>query len=307
MLLVCTKGGARILTYEMTVVLVSIPFVSFVAWRAPAFGLSRNKAFLMATFLCLLEMIFPWVLRTSWTIWWILSIMIIIAIGLLYPAIIQMKRNNKVVIPEMNLIIESKVDDEVIPKILRDSICKALPETFDVLESEAHEEKSDVFDNEALQEKFDALEDIALQENFVALENEALPEKLDEVENEAPPETFDELEDKTPYEENPNPVDESVSIEDLIELGFQEKNLSNSELAAHYFSRALDREPAPDLALYLIMDCYWLWNDLGERDHTLTQIQAYISKYLPQFNPTQRHQFDAWMTKEKIYQHREII
>ncbi|HUS88900.1 MAG TPA: hypothetical protein VMW91_05940, partial [Desulfosporosinus sp.] len=74
----------------------------------------------------------------------------------------------------------------------------------------------------------------------------------------------------------------------------------NFEQAASYFSRALSQDPIPDLAFSLIIDCYWLWNNLGERDYALTQLQTYVQKYLPLFNTELRLQFDTWMVKEDL-------
>ncbi|MDP4158411.1 MAG: hypothetical protein Q8911_01430 [Bacillota bacterium] len=90
-------------------------------------------------------------------------------------------------------------------------------------------------------------------------------------------------------------------IDQLIDQGFKEKYSDNLDKAVDLFSKALSLDPIPDLALYLIIDCYWLWNNLGERDYALTQLQVYIERYLPQFNSDLRHQFDTWMTQENIY------
>lgn len=91
-----------------------------------------------------------------------------------------------------------------------------------------------------------------------------------------------------------------LPIDELIDLGFKEKDLENFEQAASYFSHALSLDPRPDLAFSLIIDCYWLWNNLGERDYALTHLQTYIQKYLPLFNTELRLQFDTWMVKEDL-------
>lgn len=91
-----------------------------------------------------------------------------------------------------------------------------------------------------------------------------------------------------------------LSLDELLDLGFQEKQAENFEKAASYFSLALSKDPIPDLAFSLIIDCYWLWNNLGERDSARTQLQTYIRKYLPLFNTELRLQFEAWMVKENL-------
>ena len=91
-----------------------------------------------------------------------------------------------------------------------------------------------------------------------------------------------------------------LPIEELIDLGFKEKRSENFEQAASYFCHALSQDPIPDLAFSLIIDCYWLWNNLGERDYALTQLRDYVQKYLPLFNTKLRLQFDVWMVKEDL-------
>lgn len=104
------------------------------------------------------------------------------------------------------------------------------------------------------------------------------------------------IEEKSPWEEKVF----KLSMENLLDLGFQEKQAENFEKAASYFYQALSKDPLPDLAFSLIIDCYWLWNNLGERDSARTQLQTYIRKYLPLFNTELRLQFEAWMVKEDL-------
>ena len=91
-----------------------------------------------------------------------------------------------------------------------------------------------------------------------------------------------------------------LTINELIDLGFSEKYLNNYENAASYFARALSKDPSPDLAFSLIIDCYWLWNSLGERDDAILQLQTYVQKYLPLFNTALRLEFDTWIMKGNL-------
>ena len=89
-------------------------------------------------------------------------------------------------------------------------------------------------------------------------------------------------------------------MEELIELGFREKYAENAEQAATCFFQALKKDPAPDLACSLIMECFGLWSTLGKRDVALNELQTYIQKYILLFNKDIRFQFYAWMMKENI-------
>lgn len=102
-------------------------------------------------------------------------------------------------------------------------------------------------------------------------------------------------------DKSPNSLDNVISLEELIDLGFKAKHVDNFEQAAYYFSRALALDPKPDIAFYLILDCYWLWGNLGERKYALTQLDEYVETYLPRFDSELRHQFADWMTREDIH------
>ena len=91
-----------------------------------------------------------------------------------------------------------------------------------------------------------------------------------------------------------------LPIEELIDWGFKEKHSENFGQAASYFSHALDQGPTPDLAFSLIMDCYWLWNNIGEHDYAVTQLKPHVQKYLLIFNTELLLQFDTWIIKEDL-------
>ena len=202
------EGGARILAYEIAVLLVSLPFITFLTWRARVLGLKRRNAFIITVYLCGNVMLFPWALRLGWTYWWILAIIVLFISAVLWPKLLRDKSKH-------SEKVETNSKEEAIEAI-----------------------KASVF------------------------------------------------------------VPDPLSVEDLIDLGFQEKQSENFRQAAVYFIHALSQNPPPDLAFYLIIDCYWLWNKLGERDYALTELQTYTQMYLPLFSPELRFQFDTWRVKE---------
>ena len=249
------KGGTRILAYEITVILGSIPFITFLTCRARVLGLSKRNAFLIAFFLSGGVMLFPWALRSGWTIWWILSIFILIISGTLWPEVQRAKTKNKAIASKINVHVENHSSEEIVPQIHVNTV-----ETVEAIEA------------------VELVELVEAVEAVLAIDTVSLESTIN----------IKEYSILTP-------------IDKLIDLGFKEKCSENFEQAAVYFSRALSLDPMPDLAFYLIMDCYWLWNNLGKRDYALTQLQGSVHKYLPQFNTQLRHQFDAWMKKEDIH------
>ena len=222
------KGGTRILAYEITVFLGSIPFITFLTWQARVLGLNKRHAFYITVYLCGDVMLFPWALRLGWINGWILSIMVLFLSSILWPKVLLNTTEDNVLIPKINVYAENIGNEEISEQI-----------QVNVVEPE----------------------------NPVNMEEKIL----------------------------------MLPIDELIDLGFKEKYAENFDQAALYFSRALSQDPIPDLAFSLIIDCYWLWNNLGERDYALTQLQIYVQKYLPLFNPVLRNQFDTWMVKEDLH------
>ncbi|MCB8816649.1 hypothetical protein [Desulfosporosinus shakirovi] len=107
-------------------------------------------------------------------------------------------------------------------------------------------------------------------------------------------------EERAVEEESICDSEKALSIDELIDLGFKEKNLENFQQAACYFFRALALNPMPDLALCLIMDCYWLLNNLGERDYAITELKIHVKTNISRFDPVLQHRFVTWMIKENL-------
>lgn len=235
------KEGGRILAYEITVILGCIPFVIFLTWQAPAFGLTRRSALLIAIGLCGDVMLFNWAFRSEWKILWLFSIVFFFFLGLLLPKVQKTKSKDNALAPKIDVYTENISKDEIIS-----------------------------------------------QRHMTALSTENI-------------EILEEFRELTLVNEPSEVLKGSTPIDELVEQGFIEKSADNFERATYFFTKALSLDPIPDLAFYLIIDCYWLWNNLGKRDYALTQLQAYILKYSPQFNPELRHQFDAWMMEENIH------
>ena len=246
-------------------ILGSIPFVTILTWRARDFGLTRRSAFLITLFLCGEVMLFPMILRSGWIIWWSLSIILLILLVLLCSKAQKTK------------IIKAKAETETKDETLTSqiSICT---------ENFSKEERSG---------------ESVLEELGEERSGESVLEELGE--ERSGESVLEELREERSGESVLEEPDKDTLIEQLIEQGFEAKYSDNLDQAVNLFSKALSLDPIPDLALYLIIDCYWLWNNLGERNYAQTQLQVYIRKYLPQFNSDLRNQFDAWMTKENLH------
>ena len=165
---------------------------------------------------------FPRAFRSGWTAWWILSVIILIISGILWPGL--------------------QID-------------------------------KDTLNNQDAIDDINNLEEVIIEEEVIVEEEVIIEEEV---------------------------IENSLTIDELIDLGFNEKYSKNFQKAAYYFFSALALGPTPDLAFYLIIDCYWLLNNLEERDYALTELKVYIQKYLSQFNPELRHRFDAWIAKENL-------
>ncbi|MFZ3131619.1 MAG: hypothetical protein WA125_11095 [Desulfosporosinus sp.] len=235
-------GETRILAYEITVFLGSIPFITFLTWRAGVMGLNKRSALLITVYLCGDVMLFPWALRFGWINWWVLSIIVLFVGIILWPKVlIKNRTKDNIIASEINGYAEKNSNEEIIEQTQANTV--------------------------------EMIEMIEIVEIVEMVETESLVNTEEII---------------------------MISIDELIDLGFKEKHADNLEQAASYFSQALSQDPIPDLAFSLIIDCYWLWNNLGKRGYALAQLQTYFQKYLPLFNTELRVQFDTWMAKEDI-------
>lgn len=220
------KGGTRILVYEITVFLGSVPFIIFLTWRARVWGLNTKCVFFITVYLCVDVMLFAWALRLGWIYWWILSVIVLFMSSILWLKILINKTKDNVSSSKINVDVESDSQELIEPT------------QMSVIEPESPVNR----------------------EEKVCL----------------------------------------LSIDELLDLGFQEKQAENLEKAASYFSQVLSKDLLPDLAFSLIIECYWLWNNLGERDFANTQLQTHIKKYYPLFNTELRLQFETWKVKQDL-------
>lgn len=92
-----------------------------------------------------------------------------------------------------------------------------------------------------------------------------------------------------------------IDVESLIDLGFEAKNNGHWLEAAEFFSRALALRPSPDLALYLLMDIYWLTSVVGRKEYGKEQLRIFGREYYHKFSLELRQQFLNWLEKENLH------
>ncbi|WP_407308630.1 hypothetical protein [Desulfosporosinus sp. SB140] len=276
------EGGTHILAYEIMVFLGSIPFIAFMIWRAAIWGLTKRSAFFIGLFLCGDVMVFPRALQSGRVSWWLISIAILIIAGASWPSIMKVMINHKKYSQTDNYaetknnqhiaeqIKSNLINSEIIDNVIETEIVDL--ESTGALESPEMIDKAELnmLDNAELQtiDRFEELHMIA--------ENEELASSV--------------FEDSS----------DVLSLDELLELGFNEKYSENFAQAATYFMRALALEPGPDMAFYLILDCHWLWKNIGETNDALPRIMVYAKKYFPQFSADLQRQFEVWLMKEDL-------
>ncbi|WP_298199726.1 hypothetical protein [Desulfosporosinus sp.] len=217
------------------------------------------RAFTISVLLCCAVLLFPLALRSGWTTWWILSVLILIISATIWSKIqlYRNTRNNK----ELQDVHEAiSVNSEI-----------------EITVEKEPEEETITVKKELVEEETITVEKELVEEEMIIIEEELAVE-----------------------EESIFDSENMLSIDELIDLGFKEKNLENFQQAAFYFFRALALNPMPDLALCLIMDCYWLLNNLGERDYAITELKIHVKTNISRFNPELQHRFDTWMIKENL-------
>ncbi|KJR44719.1 hypothetical protein UF75_4897 [Desulfosporosinus sp. I2] len=294
----------------------------------------------MAFFLCCVVLLFPWALRTERIIWWILSILFFVIIGTLWPIlrINKDKSQNDAICLEQNRseenidiqerIAERQKDQDYTGELQEEQMSIAEPqeEQMSIVEpqeeqmsiAEPQEEQMSIVEPqeeqmsiaEPQEEQMSIAEPQEEQVSIVELQEEQVSIVEPQEEQVSIVELHEELVEIDTTLNNtealaltllePFPELNIISLEELIDLGFKAKHSDNFEQAAFYFSKALSLDPVPDIAFYLILDCYWLWNNLDEREYALSQLDGIIKRYLPRFNSELSHQFNVWMTKENI-------
>ncbi|SHH89781.1 hypothetical protein [Desulfosporosinus lacus] len=204
-------------------------------------------------------------------------------------------RNNKE-LQDVHEVIS--VNSEIEIKIMDEK--EAVEEETITDEKEAVEEETITDEKEAVEEETITVEKEAVEEETITDEKEAVEEETITDEKEPEEEMIIIEEELAVEEESICDSENALSIDELIDLGFKEKSLENFQQAAFYFFRALALNPMPDLALCLIMDCYWLLNNLGERDYAITELKIHVKTNISRFNPELQHRFDTWMIKENL-------
>ncbi|MHB8076959.1 MAG: hypothetical protein ACYDGZ_24805 [Desulfosporosinus fructosivorans] len=324
------KGGTRILAYEITVFWGSIPFIAFLTWRAKFWGLNERTTFSITVYLCADVMLLPWALRSGWISWWILSIIVLFISLVLWPRVLIAKSKDNVLTSQINVDAENRsqeileqIEENVVIALESQSAVNLEEEIFilpivepivEPVEEPVDLEFTEIYSKnfEHVYAEFNSNEGISeLVELKLNIETSLEESTSTSTETGAGVPLVEVGVERLDDQNEVNMVDSliqvdveeitcSLSIDELIDLGFQEKHSQNFEQAATYFSQALAQDPIPDLAFSLIIDCYWLWNSMGDHDYALTQLQIYIQKHVPLFNAELRLQFDTWMVKEDL-------
>ncbi|KLU67955.1 hypothetical protein DEAC_c03630 [Desulfosporosinus acididurans] len=199
-------------------------------------------------------------------------------------------------------IMETEVPEEPVEEVeaLEEPIMETEVPEEPVEEVEALEEP--IMETEVPDEPVEEVE--ALEEPI--METEVPEEPVEEVE--ALGELIMETEvseksvmgEEIPKEANLDEHLDQLTLDELLNLGFNEKFAGNFAQAAVYFLQALCLEPKPDIAFYLILDCYWLWKNIGESYYAISRIMGYAQKYRPQFSSDLQFQFEVWLKKEDL-------
>ncbi|MDO0821536.1 hypothetical protein [Desulfosporosinus nitroreducens] len=229
------------------------------------------RAFAISVLLSCAVLLFPLALRSGWTTWWILSVLILIISGTIWSKIQLYRNTRNRELQDVHEAISVNSEIEI------------------TVEKEVVVEEMITVEKEVVEEEMITVEKEVVVEEMITVQNELVEEEMVII-----------IEELAVEEESIRDSENAPSIDELIELGFKEKNLDNFQQAAYYFLRALALNPMPDLALCLIMDCYWLLNNLGERDYAITELKIHVKTNISRFNPELQHRFDAWMIKENL-------
>ncbi|AFQ44600.1 hypothetical protein [Desulfosporosinus meridiei] len=244
------------------------------------------RALLISVLLSCAVLMFPYALRSGLIALWILSVLVLIILGTMWPKIKLISK-----IGGNDLITEETIVEDVIAEetIVEEAIAEEAIAEEAIAEETVVEETvvEETVAEEALAEETVAEE--AIVENTVA-------EKIIVEETISGETIFDDI----LFESSNESELSGLSIDELIDLGFREKQAGNFNQASRFFLQALGLNPVPDLALCLIMDCYWLLNNMGDSEYSLIELNNYVKTYLAQLDPEPRRLFDTLVIKENL-------
>lgn len=210
---------------------------------------------------------------------------------------------------------ENEKIDKTLPHLeLNSLITENNTSALKVLEFEVEAEPKAEDEGEPETEAMPEAETEDEEESETEAEPEAEAEDEEEPETEAVPEEAEpEPEFKTEIKPklviDPYPVEQIVStvqeipvlsFEELIEEGFKEKEQGTYQKAAEYFYSALKTKPEPDLAYYLITDCYTLWQSTDLEEMAFSKLEPFMREFQHAATAVWRKRFEAWLLENEI-------
>ncbi len=103
-------------------------------------------------------------------------------------------------------------------------------------------------------------------------------------------------------QKNEEPAYEFLSLDDIIERGFKAKTANQFESARDWFLKALVLCPPVDLAIYLLIDLYWLSVKLKKETEAKELVLSFFEAYLTDLTTQQRIDLKNWLVKEGLYE-----
>ena len=97
-------------------------------------------------------------------------------------------------------------------------------------------------------------------------------------------------------DEAPSDSDPAHRLASLLDRAFSAKNMGAWSAAAELFVQALELEPPPDVAYYLIADAYRLWCREGAENYACNRLARYWQAYRDHFDESMRQSLAARLT-----------
>lgn len=92
----------------------------------------------------------------------------------------------------------------------------------------------------------------------------------------------------------------NLDLEGMMDRGFWAKEQGNYEEAAAWFLRVLDKNPTPDIQVYIVMDIFEFWHNIGKDAQAKKVVQDFNHKFFNDLPPELQNEFKAWMARHQI-------
>jgi Ca2+/Na+ antiporter len=260
-------------TYLITVILFSVLFLIFSYYLSFRLKLSRVTVMICSLFVCLAVLSLPLFFINNYMGYWLLIVFSVFVI--IFYKFSKDYLNKKTIINKDEDTEKLKSETNIDP--LKAYLKQPQPDV-DLLEAYSKQPQTDL----------------------VPLNTDLLPLKTDIEPPETDPDLLKTSEEPDLLIDEINYEDQKPLLDVLIDMAFKAKSYGLLDESIKLFVQALDLNPPPDMAFYLIMDAYSMI-DFSKDKTTITQrLIEHCRRYKNDMPSEMKDIFEKWLIEENL-------